>query len=90
VEPVQHSFQHGQVRTVASVGRPVDDDQVLVGHIADQDPDDAEGKMKPRGDLGDRQKVVAEGGDGPLLTVSFGVCSRVEVVETSVSISKSS
>jgi hypothetical protein len=49
------------------LGRPVDDDQVLVGHIAEQDPDDAEGKVKPCGDLGDRQDLVAEGGDGPLL-----------------------
>src|SRR4029450_12890341 len=46
---------------------PVDDDQVLVGHIADQDRDDAEGKVKPCGDLGDGQDLVAEGGDGPLL-----------------------
>jgi hypothetical protein len=56
-----------QVGTVASVGRPVDHDQVLVGHVTDQDADDAEGKVKLGGELGDGQKVVAEHGDGPLL-----------------------
>jgi hypothetical protein len=44
LEPVQHPFQQGQVGMVASLCWPVDDDQVLVGHIADQDPDDAEGR----------------------------------------------
>jgi hypothetical protein len=50
VEPGQHLLQQDQVGTVASVGRPVDDDQVFVGHITDQDADDAEGKveLKPR------------------------------------------
>ena len=57
----------GQVGTVASLGRPVDHDQLLFGHVTDQDPDDAEGKVELRGDLGDGQDVVAEGGDGPLL-----------------------
>jgi hypothetical protein len=28
------------------VGRPVDDDQALVGHVADQDADDAHGKVE--------------------------------------------
>ena len=36
-------------RARSGLGRPVDPDQVLVGHIADQDPDDAEGKGKPCG-----------------------------------------
>jgi hypothetical protein len=72
VEPVQHSFQQGQVGTVASVGRPVDDDQVLVGHIANQDADDAEGKVKPCGDLGDGQDLVAEAAMARCSTVSFG------------------
>jgi hypothetical protein len=44
-----------------------DHDQVFVGHVTDQDADDAEGKVELCGDLGDRQKVVAEDGDGPLL-----------------------
>jgi hypothetical protein len=61
------------------LGRPVDHDQVLVGHVTDQDADDAERKAEPCGDLGDGQDVVAESGDGPLLTVSFGVCSPMEV-----------
>ena len=67
VEPVQHPFQQDQVGMVASLDWPVDHDQVLVRHITDQDPDDAEGKVKPCGDLGDGQDLVAEGGDGPLL-----------------------
>ena len=70
--------------------RPVDHDQVLIGHVVDQDADDAERKVEVGGDLGDGQDVVAEGGDGPCSTVSFGVCSPVEVVQTSVSISRSS
>ena len=90
VEPVQHPFQQGQVGMVASLGWPVDDDQVLVGHVPDQDPDDAEGKVKAYGDLGDGQDVVAEGGDGPLLHGQLGVGSPTGVVETSVSISRSS
>ena len=89
-QPVQHPLQQGQVGTIASVGRPVDHDQVLVGHVTDQDADDAQGKMEVGGDLGDGQGVVAEGGDGPCSTVSFGVCSPVEVVQSSVSISRSS
>jgi hypothetical protein len=67
MEPVQHPFQQGQVGMVASLSWPVDHDQVLVGHIADQNPDDAEGKVKPCGDLGDGQDLVAEDGGGPLL-----------------------
>ena len=35
VEPVQDPFEQGQVGTVASVGRPVGYDQVLVGHVPD-------------------------------------------------------
>jgi hypothetical protein len=57
LQPVQYPLQQGQVGTVASMDRPVDHDQVLIGHVADQDADDAEG--------------------------------TVEVVETSVSISRS-
>jgi hypothetical protein len=49
------------------VGGPVLDDQVLVGHVADQDADDAQGKVELGGDLSDGQDVVAEGGDGALL-----------------------
>jgi hypothetical protein len=67
VEPVQHPLQQGQVGTVAGGGRPVDHDQVLIGHVTDQDADDAEGKVEVGGDLGDGQDVVAEGGDGALL-----------------------
>jgi hypothetical protein len=89
VEPVQHPFQHGQVGMVAGLGWPVDHDQVLVGHIADQDPGHAEGKVKPCADLGDGQDLVTEGGDGPLLHGQLRVCSPTEVVETSVSISRS-
>jgi hypothetical protein len=59
VERVQHPFQQGQVGTVASVGRPVDHDQVLIGHVTDQDADDAKGKMELGGDLGDGQDVAA-------------------------------
>ena len=36
-EAVQHPFQQGQVGTVADVGWPVDDDQVLLGRLTDQD-----------------------------------------------------
>jgi hypothetical protein len=35
---------------------------VLVGHVPDQDLDDAQGKMKVGGHLGDGQEVVAERG----------------------------
>jgi hypothetical protein len=90
VEPVQHPLQQGQVGTVAGGGRPVDHDQVLVGHVTDQDADDAEGKVEPCGDLGDGQDVVAEAAMARCSTVSFGVCSPMEVVETSASISRSS
>ena len=48
-------------------GWPVDDDQVLVGHVTDQDADDAERKIEVGGDLGDGQDVAAEGADGLLL-----------------------
>jgi hypothetical protein len=68
----------------------VDHDQVLVGHITDQDPDDAEGKVQPCGDLGDGQDLVQRAAMARCSTVSFGVWSRTEVVETSVSISRSS
>jgi hypothetical protein len=34
---------------VASVGWPVDDDQVLVDHVTDQDADDAERKIEVAG-----------------------------------------
>jgi hypothetical protein len=78
VQPVQDPLQQGQVGTIAGLGRPVDDDQVLVGHVPDQDADDAQGKVEVGRDLGDGQDVVAQGSDGP-----------VEVVETSVSISRS-
>jgi hypothetical protein len=64
VEPVQHPLQQDQVATVASVGRPVDHDQVLIGHVTNQDADDTEGNVELCGDLGDGQDVVAEGGDG--------------------------
>jgi hypothetical protein len=37
VKPGQHPLQQGQVGTVASVGRPVDHDQVLVGHVTDHE-----------------------------------------------------
>jgi hypothetical protein len=90
VEPGQHPLEQRQVRTVASVGRPVNHDQVLVGHVPDQNADDAEGKMELCRDLGDRQKVVAEDGDGPLLHGQLRVRSPTEVVETSVSIARSS
>ena len=60
-QPVQHPLQQGQVGTIASVGRPVDHDQVLVGHVTDQDADDAQGKMEVGGDLGDGQELVTEG-----------------------------
>jgi hypothetical protein len=40
---------------------------MIIGHVTDQDPDDAQGKMEVGGHLGDGQDVVAEGGDGPLL-----------------------
>jgi hypothetical protein len=66
-EAVQHPFQQGQVGTVSDVGWPVDDDQVLLGHVTDQDADEAQGKVEVGGHLGDGQDVVAEGGDGPLL-----------------------
>jgi hypothetical protein len=89
VEPGQHPLQQDQVGTVASVGRPVDHDQVFVGHVTDQDADDAEGKVELCGDLGDRQKVVAEDGDGPLLHSQL----RRQLhngVEASVSIARAS
>ena len=89
MEPVQHPLQQGQVGTVARVGRPMDDDQVLVGHVTDQDTD-AEGKVELRGDLGDGQDVVQRTAIARCSTVSFGVGSTVEVVETSVSISRAS
>jgi hypothetical protein len=80
----------GQVGTVAGLGGSIDHDQALVGHVTDQDVDDAEGKVKPCGDLGDGQDVVAEGGDGPLLHGQLRRLLPMEMVETSVSISRSS
>ena len=71
-QPVQHPLQQGQVGTGASVGRPVDHDQVLVGHVTDQDADDAQGKMEVGGDLGDGQELVTEGADGPLSFAAVG------------------
>jgi hypothetical protein len=67
LQPVQYPLQQGQVGSVASMDRPVDHDQVLIGHVADQDADDAERKVEVGGHLGDGQDVVAESGDGPLL-----------------------
>src|SRR5512133_440211 len=61
-EAVQHPLQQGQVGTVTDLRRRVDHDQVLVGHVPDQDLDDAQGKMKVGGHLGDGQDVVAERG----------------------------
>jgi hypothetical protein len=83
VEPGQHPLQQGQVGTVARVGRPVDNDQVLVGHVTDQDADDAEGQVELCGDLGDGQNVVAEDRDGPLLHSQLG--TQPQVGEGSVS-----
>ena len=57
LQPVQYPLQQGQVGTVASMDRPVDHDQVLIGHVADQDADDAEGKVEVGGDLGDGQRA---------------------------------
>jgi hypothetical protein len=54
------------------VGRPVNHDQVLVGHVTDQDANDAQGKMEVGGDLGDGQDVAAEGADGPLSFAAVG------------------
>jgi hypothetical protein len=71
------------------VGRPVDHDQVFVGHVTDQDADDAEGKVELCRDLGDRQKVVAEDGDGPLLHSQLRRQLRTGV-EASVSIARAS
>ena len=71
-QSVQHPLQQGQVGTIASVGRPVDHDQVLVGHVTDQDADDAERKMEVGGDLGDGQELVTEGADGPLSFAAVG------------------
>ena len=90
LQPVQYPLQQGQVGTVASMDRPVDHDQVLIGHVADQDADDAERKVEVGGDLGDGQDVVAESGDGPLLHSLLRRLLPGEVVETSVSISRSS
>ena len=85
MEPVQHPLQQGQVGTVARVGRPVDHDQVLVGHVTDQDADHAEGKMELCRDLGDGQEVVAEDGDGPLLHSQLGTQPKsAKVVVSSV------
>jgi hypothetical protein len=41
--PYSTRSSKGQVGTVAGLGRPVDHDQMLVGHVTDQDADDAEG-----------------------------------------------
>jgi hypothetical protein len=71
-QAVQHPFQQGQVGTGASVGRPVDHDQALVGHVTDQDANDAQGKMEVGGDLGDGQELVTEGADGPLSFTAVG------------------
>jgi hypothetical protein len=68
----------------------MDDDQVLVGHVTDQDADHAEGKVELRRDLGDGQDVVQRTAIARCSTVSLGVGSTVEVVETSVSISRAS
>ena len=72
------------------MGWPVDRDQVLVGHVADQDPDHAQGQVEPGRDLSDGQDVVAQGGDGALLDGQLGGRPLGERVETSASISKSS
>ena len=72
------------------MGRPVDHDQVFVGHVTDQDADDAEGKVELGGDLGDGQMSWQRAAMARCSTVSFGVCSTLEVVETSVSIARAS
>ncbi len=87
-QPVQHLLEQGQVGMVASVGWPVDDDQVLVGHVTDQDADDAERKLEVGGDLGDGQMSRQRAPMARCSTVSFGLCSPAEMVETSVSIAK--
>jgi hypothetical protein len=46
--------------------------------------------MEVGGHLGDGQDLVAEGGAGPLLHGQLGGLPPTEVVETSVSISRSS
>jgi hypothetical protein len=89
-EPVQDPFEWGQVGTVASVGRPVDYDQVLVGHVPDQDGDDAQGRVEVGGDSAMDRMSWQRAAMARCSTVSFGVSSPVEVVETSVSIFRSS
>src|SRR5919197_242132 len=59
-EAIQHPFQQGQVGAVARAGRPVDGDQALLGHVADQHARDPEGDVQPGGDLRDREDVAAQ------------------------------
>jgi len=89
VEPGQHPLQQDQVGTVASVGRPVDHDQVLIGHVADQNADDAEGKVQLAETSGMDRMSWHRAAMARCSTVSFGGWSPVGVVETSVSISRS-
>ena len=64
-QPVQHPLQQGQVGTIASVGRPVDDDELLVGHVTDQDADDAQRKMEVGGDQPGQAGVTGPPGETP-------------------------
>jgi hypothetical protein len=89
-EAVQHPLQQTQVGTVTDLGRSVDHDLVLIGHVPDQDPDDAQGKMKVADTSAMERISWQRAAMARCSTVSFGVCSPTEVVETSVSISRSS
>jgi hypothetical protein len=47
------------------VGRPVDDDELLVGHVTDQDADDAQRKMEVGGDQPGQAGVTGPPGETP-------------------------
>jgi hypothetical protein len=64
------------------VSWPVDHDQVLIGHVADQNPDHAQGEVEPGRHLSDGQDVMAQGGDGALLDGQLGRWPPTERVET--------
>jgi hypothetical protein len=88
VEPVQHSLWQGQVGTVAGLGRPIDHDQVLVGHVTDQDADHAKGRGSWAETSAMDRRSWQRAAMARCSTVSFGVGSPTEVVKTSVSISR--
>src|SRR4029453_5358368 len=63
--PIDRPLEKRTVGAVANAGGPVHGDQPLLGHVADEDADDAEGQVQPCRDLRDGENVPEEQGDGP-------------------------